>query len=105
MPQVIVGSKIGLIQKILFDGKGRKNYWKLTEGKVKSITVNSKGRRVKAEHFYTLDAYDIEFNTKWMLDGDGIVLVCEPFILTDELRERVERWINHENSLCEGQDD
>lgn len=99
MPQVIVGSRIGLIQKILSDGKGRKNYWKLTEGKVKSITVNSKGRRVKAEHFYTLDAYDIEFNTKWLLENDNIVLVCEPFILTDELRERVDRWINYENSL------
>lgn len=97
MQTVKLGDTIGLINIVLFDMKGRENYWKLTEGKVKSITLNRKGRRVKADHFYTLDAEEIENNTKWMLENDRLILTCEPFILTDELRTRVNRWIEHEN--------
>ena len=96
---VHVGDTIGLIIKVLFSMKdNRENYWKLTEGKVKSITLNSKGRRVKADHFYTLDAEEIESNTKWMLENDYLILTGEPFILSDKLRTRVERWIEHENA-------
>lgn len=92
------GDTIGYIQKILFNMKDdRTNYWKLSEGKVKSITINSRGRRVKADHFYTLDAEEIEHNTNWMLENDRLILTREPFILTDELRARVEKWIEREN--------
>ena len=95
---VKVGDSIGLINKVLFNMKdNRTNYWKLSEGKVKSIMINSKGRRVKADHFYTLDAEEIENNTKWMLEADRLILTREPFILTDELRERVTNWIEREN--------
>ena len=95
---VKVGDSIGLINKVLFNMKDdRTNYWKLSEGKVKSITINSKGRRVKADHFYTLDAEEIEDNTKWMLETEGLIVTREPFILTDKLRERVTSWIEREN--------
>ena len=94
------GDTIGLIQKVLFNMKdNRTNYWKLSEGKVKSITINSRGRRVKADHFYTLDAEEIEHNTNWMLENDRLILTREPFILTDELRARVEKWIARENAI------
>lgn len=97
---VHVGDAIGLINKVLFNMKdNRENYWKLSEGKVKSITLNSKGRRVKADHFYTLDAEEIEHNTNWMLENDRLILTREPFILTDELRARVEKWIERENAI------
>lgn len=97
---VNVGDTIGLIHKVLFNMKdGRTNYWELCEGKVKSITINSKGRRVKADHFYTLDAKEIELNTEWMLESERLILTCEPFILTEELRERVVCWIDKENEL------
>lgn len=97
---VKIGDTIGLISKVLFNMRdNRENYWKLSEGKVKSITINSKGRRVKADHFYTLDAEEIELNTKWMLENERLILTCEPFILTDELRQRVEKWICRENEL------
>ena len=93
------GDMIGLVNKVLFNMKdNRTNYWRLSEGKVKSITINSRGRRVKADHFYTLDADEIEANTKWMLECSGIIVTREPFILTDELRQRVEAWIEHENN-------
>ena len=98
--EVRCGDTIGLIQKILFNMKDdRTNYWQLAEGKVKSITINSRGRRVKADHFYTLDAEEIEHNTKWMLENDRLILTREPFILTDELRARVEKWIERENEM------
>lgn len=98
METVKLGDTIGLINKVLFNMKdNRQNYWKLAEGKVKSITLNRKGRRVKADHFYTLDADEIESNTRWMLENDRLILTCEPFILTDELRTRVNRWIEREN--------
>lgn len=94
------GDTIGCIQKILFNMKDdRTNYWKLSEGKVKSITINSRGRRVKADHFYTLDAEEIEHNTIWMLENDRLILTREPFILNDELRARVEKWIERENAI------
>lgn len=97
---VKIGDTIGLISKVLFNMRdNRENYWKLSEGKVKSITINSKGRRVKADHFYTLDAEEIELNTKWMLENERLILTREPFILTDELRQRVEKWIGKENEL------
>ena len=96
--KVKVGDMIGIIRKVLFDMQGRENYWKLTEGKVKFITINSKGRRVKADHYYTLDAEDIEFNTHYMEETKQLILTHEPFILTDELRERVTRWIERENT-------
>ena len=95
---VKLGDTIGLVSKVLFNMKDdRTNYWKLSEGKVKSITLNRKGRRVKADHFYTLDAEEVETNTKWMLETDRLILTHEPFILTDELRKRVEAWIEWEN--------
>lgn len=94
------GDTIGIIQKVLFNMKdGRTNYWKLSEGKIKSITINSRGRRVKADHFYTLDAEEIEHNTNWMLKNDRLILTREPFVLTDELRARVEKWIERENAI------
>ena len=97
---VKVGDSIGLIIKVLFNMKdNRENYWKLSEGKVKSITINSKGRRVKADHFYTLDAEEIEENTRWLLETDNLILTSEPFILTDELRKRVDGWIERENEM------
>ncbi len=95
--QVKIGDIIGELIHVAFDMKGNENYWKLAEGKVKSITINSKGRRVKAEHFFTLDADEIEENTKWMTETPNLVLTLEPFILTDELRDRANGWIKFTN--------
>lgn len=95
--RVKIGDTIGLVQKVMWDNQGRENYWKLTEGKVKSITENSKGRRVKADHFYTLSANEVEENAAWMLENEGVIITCEPFVMTDELRQRVQNWIDKMN--------
>lgn len=97
-PEIKLGDTVGLVGKVLFNMKdGRENYWKLSEGKVRAITLNRKGRRVKADRFYTLDAEEVEENTRWMLESERLILTGEPFILTDELRQRVEAWIGREN--------
>lgn len=91
------GDIIGQIIRVSSDNKGNENFYKLVEGKVKSITFNSKGKRIKADHFYTLDGEEVEFNTNWLLQAPRLVLTHEPFILTDELRDRVNGWIKFEN--------
>ena len=93
---VKVGDVIGDVVHVLSGPLGE-DYYRLCEGKVTSITVNSRGRKVKAKHFYTLDADEIEFNTEWMLKT-RVILVSEPFILLDELRDRVEAWIKNTNA-------
>ena len=95
--KVQVGDTIAMLQKVLSDPYGRTNYWRLIDGTVKSITLNSKGRRVKANKFYTLSADDVEFATAWMMEAEHLVLTHEPFILTDELRPRIEAWIAARN--------
>ncbi len=89
-----IGDTIGIILKCSRNGEA---YWKLAEGKIKSITFNSKGRRVKADHFYTLDADEVEENTQWLMNTPALILVSEPFLLNNDLRKRVETWIERNN--------
>ena len=97
--EIKIGDTIGLVYKVLFNMRDdRTNYWTLSEGKVKSITLNRKGRRIKADHFYTLDAREVEENTQWMLESERLILTGEPIILTEEIRQRVEAWIERENA-------
>ena len=95
------GDIIGIIL-LASDFNGGNRHWVLKQGKVKSVIVNSKGHRVKADHFYTLDANDVEDNTEWMLVCKNVILTGEPFVLTEELRERVEKWIERENAIEQG---
>lgn len=95
--KVQIGDTIAMLQKISSDIYGRTNYWRLIEGTVKSVTLNSKGFRVKADKFYTMCADDVEFATAWMMGNERLVLTHVPFILTDELRPRIEAWIAAKN--------
>lgn len=97
--EIKIGDTIGIVNKVLFNMRDdRTNYWDLSEGKVKSITLNRKGRRIKADHFYTLDAREVEENTQWMLESERLILTGEPIILTEAIRQRVEAWIERENA-------
>ena len=102
--QIDIEDSIGIIQKVANNGK---MLWELHEGEVVSITYNRySGRRVKARGFYTFDddaITDIENNTAWMKESPALTLVNEPFILTDELRQRANRWIETQNAR--GDDD
>lgn len=95
--QINVGDSVGIILRVI---QNDKEVWGLREGKVTSITTNTRGRRVKAKNFNPFNADDIddvEFNTTWLEESPQLILVREPFILTDSLRERVNRWIHDTN--------
>lgn len=89
--KVQVGDTIAMVQRAY------SNHWRLIEGTVKSITLNSKGRRVKSDRFHTLSADDVELMTERIMWHRPIMAINEPFILTDELRPWVEAWIAAKN--------
>lgn len=59
--------------------------------------ISSKGDRVYSELFYPLDYSEIVENAQMMKEHPGIMLVQEPFLLDDELRERCIRWVEWAN--------
>ena len=41
---------------------------------------------------------ELRSNTNFMRELNGLILVQEPFVLDDELRERCERWVDWMNA-------
>ena len=59
--------------------------------------ITSRGDRVYSKKFVPLDYKEIVENAK-MMKGDGnLILVQEPFLVDDELREIVLRWVEWAN--------
>lgn len=105
MCDIKVGDSIGIIVETI---RGDTKQWALREGKVKSVTINSRGQHIKADGFRPFHENegaidDLKFNTEWLLETPSLILVHEPFIMTDELRERVTQWIEDTNKR--GEDD
>lgn len=59
--------------------------------------ISSKGDRVYSKLFHPLDYSEIVENAQMMKEHPGIMLVQEPFLLDDELRERCIRWVEWAN--------
>lgn len=59
--------------------------------------ISSKGDRVYSKMFFPLDYEEIVDNAKMMKDKSSLILVQEPFLLDDELREKVTRWVEWAN--------
>lgn len=89
-----VGDTIGYIKEYTME----ETKWKLVEAKVTSIRLTREGVKVYApEKFRPLYADDVEFNTK-IMEGDDLIIVKEPFVLSEKTRFRAERWIAAANS-------
>ena len=58
--------------------------------------ISSKSDKVYSKLLYPVDYDDLVFNTE-MMKKDGLVLVNEPFLLDDELREKAIRWVEWAN--------
>lgn len=60
--------------------------------------ISSRGDRVYSKMLaYPVD-YEEIVDTANMMKGDsGLILVCEPFLLDDELRKKVVRWVEWAN--------
>ncbi len=61
--------------------------------------ITSKSDRVYSKMFYAMDYEEIADNANIMKESSGLILVNEPFLLDDELRERVIRWVKWANSV------
>ena len=58
--------------------------------------ITAKSDRVYSKLLYPFDYQELVFNTE-IMKKDGIVIVCEPFLLDDELREKAIRWVEWAN--------
>lgn len=60
--------------------------------------ISSKSDRVYSKNFMPLDYEEIVDNADMMKGGSGLILVNEPFLLDDELREKAIRWVEWANN-------
>ena len=60
--------------------------------------ISSKGDRVYSKMFTCpIDYEEIVDNANMMKNNSGLILVREPFLLDDELRDKVIRWVEWAN--------
>jgi hypothetical protein len=59
--------------------------------------ISSRSDRVYSKKFSPLDYEEIVDNANMMKKNPGIILVQEPFLLDDELREKAIRWVEWAN--------
>lgn len=59
--------------------------------------ISSRSDRVYSKKFSPLDYKEIVDNANMMRENPGIILVQEPFLLDDELREKAIRWVEWAN--------
>lgn len=59
--------------------------------------ISSSSDRVYSKKFRPLDYEEIVSNAEMMKNHSSIILVQEPFLLDDELREKVLRWVEWAN--------
>lgn len=61
--------------------------------------ISSKGDRVYSKMLaYPIDYEEIVDTANMMKDGSGLIIVEEPFLLDDELKEKVTRWVEWANN-------
>ena len=62
--------------------------------------ISSRGDRVYSKMLlHPVDYEDIVSNAKMMKDNPQLVLVREPFLLDNELREKVLKWVDWANKV------
>lgn len=59
--------------------------------------ISSRGDRVYSKRFCPLDYEEIVDNANMMKKNPRLILVQEPFLLDDELRDKVTQWVEWAN--------
>lgn len=68
--------------------------------------ITSRGDKVYSKMLcFPVDYEEIVENARMMKENDGIVLVGEPFLLDDELRDKATRWVTWANKADQGEYD
>lgn len=61
-------------------------------------TINRRGDKVRSKILLTPVDYDeIKANADMMNENPQIIIVCEPFLLDDELRRKCTKWVDWAN--------
>lgn len=60
--------------------------------------ISTRGDRVYSKLLFPVDYEEIVDNANIMKGNSGIILVQEPFLLDDELREKAIRWVEWANN-------
>ena len=62
--------------------------------------ISSRGDRVYSKMLQSpVDYEEIVDNANMMKNNNGIILVREPFLLDDELKEKVTKWVDWANKV------
>lgn len=60
--------------------------------------MKSRGDKVYSKMLqFPIEYEEIVDNAKIMKENNNLILVCEPFLLDDELKERVTNWVEWAN--------
>lgn len=95
---VLPGDLLARVDEVVAGGV--KTY-KLTTGEVKSLTIEANDLKVKCTTFSSVDL-DTVVETTELLEADPkAVVLYDMFVLTDELKARVEKWIEYANESKE----
>ena len=61
--------------------------------------INTRGDKVYSKMLtYPVDYEEVLDNANMMKENDSLILVREPFLLDDELKEKVTRWVEWANT-------
>lgn len=93
------GDKVGYIfpnNVQLPNGEFAEKY-KLVEGTVNDVIKRNDSYIVKTDRFYALDSEELETSTRMMDEGRSVMIVKQPFVLTENARARAEHWILTQN--------
>lgn len=64
-------------------------------------TINSRGDRIRSKMLMSpVDYEEIVSNANIMKKNSSVILVCEPFLLDDELREKCIKWVEWANKAA-----
>ena len=90
--------KIGYIQEINLElNPSLKERFRFKEATF-TRRISSRGDRVYSKMLaYPVDYKEIVDNANMMKGNSSLILVREPFLLDDELREKVTRWVEWAN--------
>lgn len=97
--KVQCGDKVGYIfpnNIQLPNGEFAEKY-KLVEGTVNDVIKRNDSYIVKTDRFYALDSEELETSTRMMDEGRSVMIVKQPFVLTENARARAEHWILTQN--------
>ena len=88
--------KIGYIRKYSDPCDTRRSSFRFVECSC-TRRISSKSDRAYSKQFMPLDYEEIVDNANIMKKNSIIILVKEPFLLDDELREKVIKWVEWAN--------